>query len=353
MLWALGLLTVFAVYLGLGARTRIDFLSRMETRSKTFQIAEAGIKQAVSGIGNLDKKKSYLTLRDISSKTVNMFSDVLFDEAVLKVGYEYKENDFSLGQNAEQLIMLGASDVQAGLNINKAERDELIELLVVTADIEPEIADQIASAVIDWRDEDNNPLVKGAEDRYYQGLKNAYNCKDSQFEAIEELRYVRGMEYNIYKYIEPYITVFGAGTVNINTTSSQVLRALGLSDSLVKKIINYRCGKDEIAANEDDGVFENLSSVVAKLSQAESLSASEVAELSNLVAAGRLTTFSNTFLIQSQSNLKNKQDFCQIKCVFEKNLEENSKKAGLILSWRTDYFKSGQFNQVEGEYEAR
>jgi general secretion pathway protein K len=344
VLWALGLLTVFAIYLGVGARARIDFLNRIETRSKTFYMAEAGIKQAVSGIANLDKKKSYLALNDICSKNRNIFSAGLFDAGDIKVGYEYQGDDFSYGQNDGQLMMSGVCDVQAKLNINVAGREELMALLIETADIEAEAADQIASAIIDWRDKDNNPLAKGAENQYYQGLKNAYACKDSAFETIEELRYVRGIDYNTYKYIEPYITVFGTGKININTASTKVLKALGLSEALTKKIINYRCGADAIEADGDDQVFDNLSSVVARLSQVESLSASEVAELSNLVASGRLTIFSNTFLIESRANLKNKQDICRISCVLEKGLDENFKKAGLILSWRTGYFKLAQVN---------
>ncbi|MFH1062064.1 MAG: hypothetical protein V1747_04170 [Candidatus Omnitrophota bacterium] len=351
VLWALGLLTVFAVYLGVGVRARIDFLDRMETRSKTYNIAEAGIKQAISEIGNFEKKRSYLALKDKCLNNMKKFFLASLDAGEFTVGYEYRADDFSLGQGSEQKTMYGACDVQAMLNINTADQKELIALFIETAEIETDNADVIASSIIDWRDEDNNSLAKGAEDQYYRGLKNAYKCKNSSFVSIEELRYVKGMNYNIYKDIEPYITVFGAGTVNINTASSKVLKALGLSEALTKKIINYRCGQDEIEANGDDQVFENLSSVVAKLSQVESLSASEVAQLSNLVAAGRLTIFSNTFLIQSRASLKNKQDICRIKCVFEKDLDENSRKAGLILSWRTDYFKSAQINQLEGEYE--
>ncbi len=338
VLWALGLLTVFAIYLGIGSRSKIDFLDRMATRSKTFHLAQAGIKQAVAGIGNIDKKKSYLYLNDICSNKNKLFSQVEFEGAVLQIGYEHAGNDFSAGEGINQM-MYGVSDEQSKLNINTAKRKELINLLIETADINSDKADEIASAIIDWRDENSMSLARGAEDKYYHSLQNSYECKDYQFETIEELRYVKGMDYNIFKDMEPYITAYSSGLVNVNTATSTVLKVLGLSDKLTAKILNYRCGEDEIETTGDDKFFENTSSIVAKLSQSESLSASEVAQLSNLAASGRLTVFSNKFLIQSQANLKNSNDICRIKCVFEKDMNEDSIKQGFILSWRMGYFK--------------
>ncbi len=87
VLWALGLLSVFAVYLGLGVRGRIDFLDRIQTRNQTCNIAQAGIKQAISGIGNLSKERSYLTLNDISSSTEKVFSLASFQVVVFKIEY--------------------------------------------------------------------------------------------------------------------------------------------------------------------------------------------------------------------------------------------------------------------------
>ena len=336
--WALGLLTVFAIYLGFGSRTKIDFLDRMAVRSKTFYLAQAGIKQAIAGIGNIDKKKSYISLNDICSNKDKMFSQIEFDGAVVHLGYEYSGNNFSSGGDITQ-TMYGVFDEQSKLNINTVERKELISLLVETSDLNFDRADEIASAIIDWRDENFMSLAKGAEDKYYHSLQNSYECKDYEFETIEELRYVKGMDYNIFIEIEPYITVYSSGLININTASSNVLKALGLSDKLIDKILSFRCGDDEIETTDDDKIFENISSSVAILSQSISLSASEVAQLSNLVASGRFTVFSNKFLIQSQANLKNSNDVCRIKCIFEKDMNEDAIKPGFILSWRMGYLK--------------
>lgn len=340
VLWALGLLTVFAVYLGVGVRGRIDFLDRMETRSKIYNIAEAAIKQAVSGIGNLEAERTYIALKDICSSENKIFSNTVFDGGEFTIGYEYFPDEFSLIKNNEPAIMYGVSDVQARLNINTAKRKEMIALFAGVADIDDETADVIASSIVDWRDADNKSQAHGAEDKYYRGLKSAYHCKNSSFEAVEELRYVKGMNYNIFEDIEPYITVFGTGRVNINTASMSVLKALGLSEQLAQKILAYRCGEDGVEASGDDKVFETVGSLVAKLSQSQALSASEVAKLSNIVASGSVGTFSTTFLIQAQASVDNKEDICQIKSVFEKDLELESKRAGLILNWQIDYFQA-------------
>jgi type II secretory pathway component PulK len=351
VLWALGLLTVFAIYLGVGARGRIEFLDRIETRSRLYHCAEAAIKQAVCQIGNFEKEISYLALKDISSTNQEISPINLFADADFTIGYPCDLQDFSLIENESKGFMYGFCDVQSKLNINFAKRKELIDLLKEVCNISEGLADEIASSIIDWRDSDSRPLASGAEDKYYKNLAVAYNCKDSRFESIEELRYVRSMDYNIYNQIEPYITVFGPGTVNINTASAKVLKALGLDDGLADKVLDYRCGEDGIASNGDDRVFDIVSSIVARLSQVESLSASEVAQLSNIVAGGRFCTYSNYYFIRTQATVNNKKDACAIRCVFEKDLDQDSKKAGLILDWQVDYFNLADQQQSEGEYE--
>ncbi len=340
VLWSLGLLTVFALYLGLGVRQRLDFLLRVETRSKLYNIAEAGIKQAVAQIGNFDKESPFVLLKDSWSNNESVFYEIPVSDGSFTVGYPYKAGDlYAKDSGADKPGMIyGAADVMSRLNINSASLQEMSRLIEYAAEVDSYSAQRIASCIVDWRDEDNLSLPNGAEGKYYRSLRFSYDCKDALFESLEELYYVKGMDNNIFLKIKPYITVHGSGRVNVNTAFGPALYALGLSEGVVKKILLYRSGEDKVIANSDDRAFSSEGSIVAQLSQVYSMSPSEIAELSNVIAEGKTTVFSRTFFIRSTAVLDKRAQKCKIECVVNKDLNEDSDKAGWILNWRTEFF---------------
>ncbi|MFH1459962.1 MAG: hypothetical protein ABIG64_06270 [Candidatus Omnitrophota bacterium] len=339
VLWALGFLAVFAVYLGWGIRSRLDFLGRIETRNKLSDAAEAGIKQAIAEIGNFEATQSYIRLKDLGSNDQESFHNVLIGEGFFDVGYCYKTDDFlPRGTENEFQTMYGVCDVESKLNINKAEDGELFFLINRTTGLKALDADKLASCIIDWKDTDDQVLPRGAEDKYYQNLNVPYDCKNASFEVLEELLLVKGMDEEIFNKIKPYLTVYGSGRVNINTASRTVLLSLGLTENLVDKIVSFRCGEDNQIATQDDQYFLSESSIIGSLEKVFSLTPSEVASLSNLVAAGKVSTFSNIFLIESTGRIRHKKNYCKVECIFKKDLTEQAKKAGVILGCQKGYF---------------
>ena len=168
-------------------------------------------------------------------------------------------------------------------------------------------------------------------------MSDPYLCKDAPFQALEELGYVQGIDKDVFERIQPYITIFGLGRVNINTASGPVLRSLGISKEIVMKILAYRNGSDQVAATGDDQGFTEVGAVVSELGKIYALSVSQVAELNVIISQGAITTFSNIFQVQSIAKLSRKQQFCIIDCVFEKNSLLNVPRAGWVLSWRVNY----------------
>ena len=83
----------------------------------------------------------------------------------------------------------GLVDEAAKLNINTATV-EILEGL-------PGMTNELAAAIIDWRDADKDLTPNGAESEYYPMRKIPYNCKDSRFETVEELRLVMGAEWDL------------------------------------------------------------------------------------------------------------------------------------------------------------
>ncbi|MBN1676051.1 MAG: general secretion pathway protein GspK [Kiritimatiellae bacterium] len=81
----------------------------------------------------------------------------------------------------------GLVDECAKLNINTASRAMLEGL--------PGMTPELAAAILDWRDEDEQIREGGAESETYLLASPAYACKNARFETPEELLLVKGMDW--------------------------------------------------------------------------------------------------------------------------------------------------------------
>lgn len=104
--------------------------------------------------------------------------------------YEYPLGDgaftiFRPVYDDAQTILWGLDDEASKINLNTASKEILLKL--------PNMTEEIADAILDWRDTDSTPGPSGAESAYYNSLNPPYNCKSQPFETVEELLYVRGI----------------------------------------------------------------------------------------------------------------------------------------------------------------
>lgn len=83
-------------------------------------------------------------------------------------------------------VRYGFRDENSKLDINFATREQLLAL--------PMITEEAVDAILDWRDEDDDPEPLGAESAYYSTLDPPYTAKNAPFESLEELLRVRGID---------------------------------------------------------------------------------------------------------------------------------------------------------------
>ncbi|UCG15110.1 MAG: general secretion pathway protein GspK [Phycisphaerales bacterium] len=96
----------------------------------------------------------------------------------------------------EFLVRYGITNEAAKLNINVATVDQLRTLLAQV--VPPEVSvEELADALIDWRDQDNEPGENGAEFEYYASLEPPYRPKNGPFDTVEELLMVKGFTAQI------------------------------------------------------------------------------------------------------------------------------------------------------------
>jgi general secretion pathway protein K len=108
----------------------------------------------------------------------------------------------------------------------------------------------IIEAIIDWLDEDDEPLgFGGAESSYYQGLDSPYDPRNGPMEFIEELLLVKGITNELYlgtgevPGLASLVTPHGRnGKININTADVFVLGALSeqIDPDMVDGMVTFR-----------------------------------------------------------------------------------------------------------------
>jgi len=293
---------------------------RLETRDKLHLIAQAGIRRAIAELKKEDEYASADALNERWSSNEDAFKEIEVGEGSFTISYQYIEPRGKMLQTRYGII-----DEERKLNINKAEADEMGRLFRQVTQLSEWEANSLAASIVDWRDEDKQPLTGGAEEDYYRGLSSPYACKDAEFELTEELLLIKGMDPDIFARVKGYITVYGQGGVNINTASEQVLTSLGLNETLIYKIISFRCGQDGEEATADDNVFTQSSNILSQLSQFCALTPDELALLSRLISDGNLYTRSDNFMIKSSAQLKSESvrgsgsSAGTITCVFKRD----------------------------------
>ena len=77
------------------------------------------------------------------------------------------------------------TDEAGKLNLNTAKKKQLMAL--------PEMTEQIADSILDWRDKDNTIRQMGAESGYYQNLQYGYKISNGPFRTVRQLLMVRGV----------------------------------------------------------------------------------------------------------------------------------------------------------------
>ncbi len=95
------------------------------------------------------------------------------------------------GQATPNDVVYGLVDEGAKLNINNTNvTAEMLELL-------PRMTTELAAAIVDWRDANEDLTSGGAEADTYSRLRPPYSCKNAPFDSLGELKLVNGATVEI------------------------------------------------------------------------------------------------------------------------------------------------------------
>jgi type II secretory pathway component PulK len=136
---------------------------------------------------------------------------------------------------------LRVRDTGGALNLNQIDEDVIRQFFALGMGLDYAEADELAQAILDWRDEDDIPRVNGGEREQYLDAGAPVLPPDRDFAEIDELRHVLGMTPELYDAALPYLTLIGSGNVNVNAAPAPVLLALpGMTESAVRELLRLR-----------------------------------------------------------------------------------------------------------------
>lgn len=283
VVWTVSLLGILAVGLGSRSAFALHVAERFDRSLQASYIALGGVQHA-SGVLARDPTPTIDGFNEEWTDNERVFARQPLGEGIFTIRYASRREDGTI------YWRYGLADEERRLNLNTAPEEVLHRLLQDAGGLEAGPALIVAQAIVDWRDDDQEARPVGAENFYYQGLSPAYSCKDGPFETVEEAQLVKGMTPVVFRKVEPYLTVFGSGQVNLNTAPVPVLRGLGLSETGINGIVFYRSGEDNVEGTPDDRAISAPGAIPG--------------ELFNVVPQediARLMQWANTSLLTMQS----------------------------------------------------
>ncbi len=130
---------------------------------------------------------------------------------------------YTIGFGAAE-VEIRITDESGKIDLNGSDAETLSNLFISRGMDETE-AWHLADAIEDWRDEDDLPRLYGAELAEYEAAGYPYGPANQPFGSVDELQQVIGMSWDLYRELEPMLTVNSSGRINPAFASADVLAA--------------------------------------------------------------------------------------------------------------------------------
>jgi general secretion pathway protein K len=256
VLWVLTLLSVIAGQFCHAMRTEVNITRNFKESTQAYYVARAGMSRTLTEL-----------IRNQIFPDENEFEAIEGEEPKqrLRINVENPEEEFKGGK-----FSVWIENESGKINLNGADRNVLM-MMLNGLELDEDEKETIVDSILDWRDSDDLHRLNGAESDYYQSLENPYECKNADFDSIEELLLVKGVTSEIfYGGLESIVTVQGvvsgatppgagsrpkprapgvrmsAGSkININAAPHHVLLVLPLmTEEIAAEIQKFRAEKD-------------------------------------------------------------------------------------------------------------
>jgi general secretion pathway protein K len=198
VLWIITLLSVIALSFAHTMRTDVNVVANSMSRVKAEALANAALERSIYELAKPQNIEGRWNA-DGSSR-------------------EWQYRDVT--------VTITMQDETGRIDINRTS-DGLMRGLLLSQGLVEEDALRLVDTIADWRDQDSQKRLRGAEAPDYTAAGLNYGPANQPFQSAEELKLVLGMTPELYARLAPLITVYsGQPGINEQIASREVLRAL-------------------------------------------------------------------------------------------------------------------------------
>jgi general secretion pathway protein K len=279
VLWTLFFLSALAIAVAARVDAGLKLASWCKTRTEAYCLAEAGVEKAIM------EAMVNTNMLDTTAKSL-ADSEAAFRDVRLGGGtFSVYHLTHELGEGAA--TNYGVIDEESRINASKASSNLLASFAMTVGGVDSVTANELAGGIVDLRNRDDDVLTGGVGNNYYKGPSEPSSSHKGALQSVYELLLVKGMSPELFQRLEPHVTVYGSGKVNINTADSAVLASVASTcggdsatcASLAQKIVVFRQEQGKGAGISSAGGGD----IVAQIVRLADLSANEARLFSGML----------------------------------------------------------------------
>jgi general secretion pathway protein K len=197
--------------------------------------------EALAARNGIDDARAYFQARTGVSRAVALLASLPPDN-VLAGEIAGEDGDASYDVRVES---------ESGkVDVNFVGEEVLLEILK-KGGLPEEEAERVRDAILDWRDEDDVPRLRGAEGPGYAQMREPATPRNGRIRSVDELRFVKGVSPDFFRaFLRRVFTAHGnSPQVNFLRSPEIVLRSLpGVSAEAAGRIVAGRAEEPPISA---------------------------------------------------------------------------------------------------------
>jgi hypothetical protein len=183
--WLLALLAVVVGEFVFSTRVRAAAERNKRDDLRAWTLAIAGYRAALAALDD-----------EIAGLSLNADDGLLLHYKGETEGTPAAAKDVVLGDGTYSWRIVSEDGL---VNVNAIQQRAMLVNLVKACGLGPGAdRDTVIDSILDWRDQNREHRLNGAEEDYYRGLDPPYSCKDGDLDVLEELLLVRGVTPELF-----------------------------------------------------------------------------------------------------------------------------------------------------------
>lgn len=324
VLWVLTLLSVLALEFCFTMRTELNITRNYKEKGQLYYYAQGGVQRGIAELiyrsdPVLHQKRTAPKIED----TGEFEKEWKCDGTPYAVSFQYGDAEVKLKSETGRISLNRAPD----------------QLLRRVAKYFVEIGEQrdiLVDSILDWRDPDDFHRVNGAENDYYRSLPEPYDCKNADFDSVEELLLVKGITPEMFYGkkakseeeketpvvgLKDIFTVFStSAALDVNLAPAEVLAVFfGIPYETAKRVAEAR----------EEKTFANLNELVTRVPEI----AASIQEVQSFITFSSISSYYN---ITSKAKMKDGESKRGLECVVR--IDRRDKMGYRVVMWKDVFF---------------